>query len=71
LAESSICWICGEAGADQVDHVIPVADLPPDDPLLTDKQNLRPAHGDCNRRRANGTLPAPMMRTSRNWLGGA
>jgi hypothetical protein len=34
------CWLCGGAGADTIDHIIPVADGG-DDSL----DNLRPAHG--------------------------
>jgi len=34
------CWLCGGAGADTIDHIVPVADGG-DDSL----DNLRPAHG--------------------------
>jgi 5-methylcytosine-specific restriction endonuclease McrA len=44
------CWICGQPGAGQVDHVIPVA-LGGSDDIA----NLRPAHGWCNNRRGAGS----------------
>ncbi len=43
LAGSPSCWICGEAGATTVDHVVPVASG--GDNSLT---NLRPACRACN-----------------------
>jgi 5-methylcytosine-specific restriction endonuclease McrA len=39
LKASSVCWICGEPGADGVDHVIPLARGGTEHP-----SNLRPAH---------------------------
>lgn len=49
LRASTVCWLCGEDGADSVDHVVPVSLGGP----VFDPVNLRPAHLDCNRRRGN------------------
>lgn len=53
LNASTICWLCGHPGADEVDHVIP-RDQRPD--LAMDPTNLRPAHKTCNA--AKGNRPA-------------
>lgn len=49
LAACDVCHICGDGGADSVDHVVPLARGGSD----TDPTNLRPAHHDvppfCNR----------------------
>lgn len=45
LAESTVCWLCGHDGADQVDHVVAVSNGG-----TSTLGNLRPAHG---------TLPCP------------
>jgi hypothetical protein len=37
-----ICWICGHAGANEADHVIPVTERPD---LSLDASNLKAAHG--------------------------
>ena len=67
LAASDICWLCGHAGADAVDHKAPVA-LRPD--LEHDPSNLAPAHHfepcptcgiKCNRVKSD-KLIAPVMR---------
>ena len=42
LTTTDTCWICGQPGADQIDHVIPIAQRPD---LEYDLANLRPAHG--------------------------
>ena len=42
LARSRICWLCGQPGADTVDHIIPVSACPD---LAFEPANLRPAHG--------------------------
>ena len=65
LRASDICWLCGLPGADTVDHVIPIAHLAPNDPLLRDIANLRPAHRGCNSRRGTG-IPRTDG-TSRDW----
>jgi 5-methylcytosine-specific restriction endonuclease McrA len=47
------CWLCGRAGADTLDHVVPVAYGGTNTPA-----NLRPAHKSCNSRRG-ATMPRP------------
>jgi 5-methylcytosine-specific restriction endonuclease McrA len=60
LAQSNICWICGNPGATTVDHIIPVSlGGPPLDP-----DNVKPAHLTCNSARGNGRRGMP---TSRPW----
>ena len=58
------CWLCGSAGADTLDHVVPVARGG-----LTVAENLRPAHRTCNSSR--GARPARARRVplvhSREW----
>lgn len=44
--DGGICWLCGQTGADSVDHVIPRARGGTDD-----DDNLRAAHLSCNSRR--------------------
>lgn len=45
LRTNNTCWICGQPGADSIDHVIPIAAGGTEDP-----SNLRPAHmHPCNR----------------------
>lgn len=52
LAASDVCHICGQPGADAVDHVVPLSRGGEDAP-----SNLKPAHHDvppyCNRRKAD------------------
>lgn len=37
------CWLCGEPGADTVDHVVPLASGG-----TNERSNLKPAHLSCN-----------------------
>lgn len=55
-----VCWLCGRAGADSVDHVIPRERGGTDD-----LGNLRAAHLSCNLRRGVRTPVAPAP--SRRW----
>lgn len=41
LATSDVCWLCGQPGADTVDHVVARVD----GGAVMDPTNLRPAHG--------------------------
>lgn len=52
LATRPACWLCGQAGADTLDHVLPLSCGGTNDPA-----NLRPAHKACNVRRSNGHRP--------------
>lgn len=67
LRASDVCHLCGHAGADAVDHVIPLARGGADDVT-----NKRPAHHDtacptcsvkCNRVKGD-KLVAPIVRRS-------
>ncbi|AZM91443.1 HNH endonuclease [Streptomyces sp. W1SF4] len=71
LAESDVCHLCGHAGADVVDHVIPVAQGA--DP--EDTSNWLPAHGvgrcptcgrNCNGEKGS-KAQAVRLKTSRDW----
>lgn len=53
LSASDICWLCGQAGADTVDHILPISLYPE---LAHDMSNLRPAHRSCNSRKGAGNI---------------
>lgn len=65
LAESDVCHICGQPGADSVDHIIAVS-VRPDLELV--RSNLAPAHYDvppyCNRRKGDRAMPLDIIRRS-------
>lgn len=69
LAASDLCHICGEPGADAVDHVISWAKGGTDDPT-----NLKPAHHNtpnskgikCNRVKGDRD-PDIRLTTTREW----
>lgn len=60
LRDSDVCHICGQPGADSVDHVLPVVRRPD---LAYDLSNLRPAHLVCNKRKSDKDY-APIIRRS-------
>jgi len=57
-----VCWLCGGAGADTLDHVVPVTRGGDNDPA-----NLRPAHRRCNTLKGAGPPPPPRRVRSRVW----
>lgn len=65
LEESNVCWLCGQPGADTVDHIVPLS-VAPD--LGEVAANMAPAHRSCNSRKgarlASSVRP---LRASRNW----
>lgn len=65
LESSDICWLCGQPGADTVDHVVPLSV----DPTLGEAlDNLRPAHARCNYARgARSPRHVEALNASRRW----
>ena len=59
------CWLCGQPGADTVDHIVPLKYAPE---LGEVASNLAPAHRSCNSRRG-ARLPQPrsVLENSRRW----
>jgi 5-methylcytosine-specific restriction endonuclease McrA len=70
LDACNVCWLCGQPGADTVDHIIPLSVLKATGrmELAEDPGNLRSAHARCNSRRQakppTFTSPTP---PSRRW----
>jgi 5-methylcytosine-specific restriction endonuclease McrA len=66
LEASDVCWLCGQGGADTVDHILPISKFPE---LAHDMSNLRPAHRSCNSRKGAGGLTESVrpMPKSRRW----
>ena len=64
--DGDVCWLCGKPGATSGDHVVPVSVAPE---LEFDRDNVRPAHLRCNKRRgdAPAVRHAPRYPTSRPW----
>lgn len=52
--DRGVCWLCGQAGADTADHVVPVAERPD---LAYSLANLKAAHRSCNSARGWHTTP--------------
>ena len=72
LEYDDTCHLCGHAGADQADHVLPRSQNPDMDDA--DPSNLAPAHGvkgcptcgeKCNQVKGDGTLTRPVA--SQSW----
>ena len=60
LKASDICWLCGQPGADSVDHVIAVSKGGTDD-----DSNLRPAHmHPCNRGKSSKDIAPGITKRS-------
>jgi 5-methylcytosine-specific restriction protein A len=61
--DHGICWLCGQPGADQVDHKVNRAAGGTDDP-----DNLAPAHRACHLRKssAEGNAARSRQRTTRD-----
>ena len=65
LESSDVCWLCGQPGATEVDHILPYKHFPE---LVFDISNLRPAHKKCNSSKGSGTGQATQqMPRSRRW----
>lgn len=58
----STCHLCGQAGANSVDHLVPVSQDPS---LRWDIANVRPAHLSCNS--ARGDAPLSMVWQAEGW----
>lgn len=61
LADSTRCHLCGDLGADEIDHVVPYADQDPatrDDPSTWRPEDFRPAHRRCNAARGRRPVGA-------------
>lgn len=56
--DGDVCHICGQPGADTVDHVVPrvVAERLNLDVSPFDPENCAPAHKSCNSRRGAGPI---------------
>lgn len=65
LEQSDICWLCGQGGADTVDHIIPRSVAPH---LAEQIENLASAHRACNSSRGAKLVDqARRVPTSRAW----
>ncbi len=72
LVESDTCHLCGHAGADTVDHLVPRSR----GGAVDDQDNMAPAHGvggcltcgrRCNSERGARSLESVRLPTSRDW----
>jgi hypothetical protein len=64
-ANTGMCHICGQGGADAIDHIVPVAWGGSDD-----ISNLAPAHTSCNSSRGDAAPPAWTYTRPSMWLPG-
>ena len=58
------CWICGQPGANQLDHKKPRKKFPE---LVWDESNIVPAHDDCNNAKSDSTTPLGLGTPSEDW----
>lgn len=76
LAESDVCIVCGHAGSDAADHIVPVGK----GGARKDPANLAPIHGvngcpvclrKCNNEKGDRPLAAVvLLHTSVDWFAG-
>jgi hypothetical protein len=64
-AGKGMCHICGQGGADAIDHIVPVAWGGSDHP-----SNLAPAHTSCNSRKRDARPDAWTWRRPDMWIDG-
>lgn len=65
MEENYICHLCGGAGANTGDHILPIKFHPE---LEFVRENVRAAHQSCNLKRGARPIPAPKkVNTSREW----
>jgi 5-methylcytosine-specific restriction endonuclease McrA len=62
LRDDFVCALCGRAGANSVDHIVPKSKGG-----THEMDNLRAAHMSCNAARGNRTVIALPMARSRRW----
>lgn len=58
------CALCGQPGADSVDHVLPKVKYPE---LIWELANMQPAHHDCNASKGVGAAEPLLGSLSRGW----
>lgn len=58
------CWICGQPGANQLDHKKPRKKFPE---LIWDESNIVPAHDDCNNAKSDSLDPVGIGVPSEEW----
>lgn len=63
LAGDPDCYLCGQPGADSVEHVQSRKTHPE---LIWERSNMVPAHGTCNSSKGSGQLKAGLGSRSRD-----
>lgn len=58
------CHICGQPGADSIDHVKPKARFPE---LIWELGNMRPAHESCNKSKSDKVEGLSLGSQSEQW----